>query len=101
MGLPLAAGVILLWLWLGAKLARACAARQDPLVIAGGAVGLLGSLHALVDFSLQIPGYAVMFAAAAGLGLARACAPAASASESIRLRGRRSRRSGREIPRLP
>lgn len=89
MGLPFAGLAGLLWLWLGGKLIAGSLRRRDPLVIAGCAVGLLGTLHSLVDFSLQIPGYAVLFAAATGLGLA--CASAGPGiSGDIRIRAWRS-----------
>ncbi len=45
--------------------------RHRLLPIAGFAVALLGGSHSLVDFSLQIPGYAVTFAAVIAVGLAQ------------------------------
>lgn len=52
-------------LWRFARLYR----RQE--IIVGLAVGILGLLHSLFDFSLQIPGYAMTFAALVGIGLSR------------------------------
>lgn len=45
--------------------------RHRSFAIAGFAVALLGGLHSLVDFSLQIPGYAATFAAVIAIGLAQ------------------------------
>jgi hypothetical protein len=40
-------------------------------LVAAAAVGLLGTAHAFVDFSLQIPGYMVVFACVLGAGVGR------------------------------
>lgn len=73
-GLPVAGLVAMLWLWIVASLMAAGWRSRSPVVIAGGCIGVLGMLHGLVDFSVQIPGYAALFAAmtATGLGLAKA-----------------------------
>ncbi|RXT47708.1 O-antigen ligase family protein [Bradyrhizobium betae] len=58
---------------------------RDPLPISAAlAAWLMAGLHSLVDFSLQIPGYAFMVAAIVGTGLAQALAPP-SASSPVRL----------------
>jgi O-antigen ligase len=50
--------------------------RRDRLVlIAPLAIGLLAVLHSLIDFSLQIPGYAIVVLALVGAGLAQATHP--------------------------
>jgi len=49
--------------------------RRDRYVpIIGASVAILGLLHSSIDFSLQIPGYGVFFAAITGCGLAQ-CLP--------------------------
>lgn len=63
--------------------------RNRSFPIAGVAVALLGGSHALVDFSLQIPGYAVTFAAVIAVGLAQSLPERAAAG---------SRRTGRSLP---
>ncbi|WP_342359361.1 O-antigen ligase family protein [Terrarubrum flagellatum] len=72
MGLPLTALVGGLWLLILARLARASLRTRSSTMIAGFAATLLGCLHSSVDFSLQIPGYAVAFAAIAGTATAQA-----------------------------
>lgn len=73
LGLPLGLALICLALWCGVALMRGSLARRDyrMLPLAGLGVGIVGSLHSLFDFSLQIPGYAVVFAAVLGCGLAQ------------------------------
>lgn len=44
----------------------------DPYIIAALLVGLLGFLHSAIDFSLQIPGYMIIYLAVVGVGLGRA-----------------------------
>ncbi len=76
LGAPAALAVLALWLAALFILARACrpiGSLGAPTVpLAALAVLLLGGLHALVDFSLQIPGYAVLYAAVIGAGIAQA-----------------------------
>jgi len=70
MGLPMAVLVATAVMVALAALARASQRSRRRAVIIGFCVGLLGVLHSCVDFSLQIPGYAVTFAALTGAGLA-------------------------------
>lgn len=74
LGAPIAVAAALLWaagLW--RLLAGALRRRRDVLFPAAAfAIGLLGSLHALVDFSPQIPGFAVMWLVLLGAGVAQA-----------------------------
>jgi len=72
-GLPATAIVLLAWAAVAVGLALGCARRRRARLfpIAGLCVGLIGSLHAVIDFSLQIPGYAVPFAAVVAAGLAQ------------------------------
>lgn len=93
LGLPFAVLLGALWLWLLGKLLRSGWRTRLPVVIAGGGVGLLGTLHSSIDFSLQIPGFAVTFAALTAIGLAQATSTMTTRSETIGLRGRRRRRS--------
>ena len=72
-GLPIAAACVALAIRFGVTLLRASLRRREGSLfpIAGFSVGLLGCLHSCVDFSLQIPGYAVVWAALVGCGLAQ------------------------------
>jgi len=76
LGLPAAAVVVVVALWYGYKLLYGSLLRRRDryLPIAGASVGLLGVLHSCVDFSLQIPGYGLFFAAVVGCGLAQCIA---------------------------
>lgn len=80
-GLPVTALTVLSWLAAAATLARNAwrrrSARRIPLL--GLAVGLLASLHSLLDFSLQIPGYSVVFFILLGACLAAAGSTAGQA----------------------
>lgn len=59
---------------------------RDPLPISAAlAVWLLAGLHSLVDFSLQIPGYALTAAAIVGTGLAQALATPSASSHAKRI----------------
>jgi O-antigen ligase len=69
MGLPVTLAIVTLWSWVLMRLGRAALEAPASVVICGLAIGLLGTVHSLVDFSLQIPGYAVLFAAATAAGL--------------------------------
>lgn len=79
LGVPLTALIATLWLWLLGKLLRI----RSPLSVAGLGIGLLGTLHSTIDFSLQIPGFAVIFAAITAVGLAKAVAPGSHRSDHI------------------
>jgi len=73
MGIPLAALVGLGWILIFAVLIHGvCVRRRDLLIpVSALAVATLGVLHSLVDFSLQIPGYAIPALALVGAGLAQ------------------------------
>jgi O-antigen ligase len=62
MGLPVAALVLLGWLvMLACLIAGAWRRRRDlVLPVAGLSVALLAAAHSLIDFSLQIPGFAIV-----------------------------------------
>ena len=76
LGLPSACLIIVTCLWylyhlLNGSLHR----RRDRYIpIIGASVATLGFLHTSIDFSLQIPGFGVFFAAITGCGLAQ-CRP--------------------------
>lgn len=76
MGLPLAAVVYLGWLTLFVILAAGIRKRRRDMVmpLAALSVGLIAVLHSCIDFSLQIPGYAIVIFALAGVGLAQSFA---------------------------
>jgi O-antigen ligase len=74
MGLPFAAAVAAYGAWLLLALVRRMLSRRAAFEAAPAAalgVLLLGGLHAMVDFSLQIPAVLMLFMAVAGLGWAR------------------------------
>jgi len=73
LGIPLAMVVIGSWLFVIVQLIRGILVRRRDmsLPVAGLAVAVLGLAHSLVDFSLQIPGYAVLFYSLIGIGLAQ------------------------------
>lgn len=71
LGLPAAVLIGLCALWYLYHLLRGSLLRRRDryIPIAGATVGLLGILHSSIDFSLQIPGYGVFWAAIVGCGL--------------------------------
>ena len=73
MGAPLAVAVTLGWLVIFGVLIHGSWVRRRDLLIPGAAlsVAILANLHSLVDFSLQIPGYAIPALALVGAGLAQ------------------------------
>ena len=73
LGIPAAALVLLGWMILVAVLFRGVRTRQRDRMFpaAGSAVALLSGLHSLVDFPLQVPGYAIVAFAIIGTGLAQ------------------------------
>jgi O-antigen ligase len=73
LGIPLASLVVLSWVIALAVLARGVATRRRDRIVpsAAFAVALLASTHSLLDFSLQIPGYAVIVFSLLGAGLAQ------------------------------
>jgi O-antigen ligase len=73
LGLPLAILIILAWLIVLAVLIRGIRTRRRDLFVPVGAfaVAILGLAHSVIDFSLQIPGYAIIVFALVGAGLAQ------------------------------
>jgi O-antigen ligase len=73
LGLPLAAAVCLGWLVLAVILVTGIRNRRRDAIIplAALSVGLIAVLHSCIDFSLQIPGYAIVIFALAGAGAAQ------------------------------
>jgi O-antigen ligase len=71
LGIPLAAAIGFAWILILALLIRAALRRRrDGIVpLAALSVALIGLLHSMVDFSLQIPGYAIVAFAVVGGGL--------------------------------
>jgi O-antigen ligase len=76
LGLPLAVTVGLLWSLTAIYLTRGALTRRRDAVLplAGLGVGLQGTVHSFVDFSLQIPGYAIVWCAVVAAGLAQSVA---------------------------
>jgi O-antigen ligase len=73
LGIPLAAAIGLGWILILVLLIRAAVrSRRDGVVpLAALSVALIGLLHSMVDFSLQVPGYAIVAFAVVGVGLAQ------------------------------
>ncbi|HEY6618772.1 MAG TPA: O-antigen ligase family protein [Steroidobacteraceae bacterium] len=71
MGLPIAALVIVAWIGIFSVLIHgALVRRRDPIFpVLGLAVAMLSVLHSMIDFTLQIPGYAVVALSLVGVGL--------------------------------
>ncbi len=92
-GLPLAGTVALAWLIaLGALLRGIRIRRRDVILpLSAGAVALIANLHSWIDFSLQIPGYAIVVFALLGVGLAQSFSGAAhSSGQQIRPKNRQN-----------
>lgn len=73
LGLPFAALVVFTWLVVLAYLFRGAWIRRSGRIfpVAALAVAVLGLLHSLIDFSLQVPGYSIVAFAIVGAGLAQ------------------------------
>jgi O-antigen ligase len=73
MGLPIAVLVTVAWILVFLVLIRGAVIRQRDIIlpVVGLSVGTLGVLHSLMDFSLQIPGYAIVALSLIGIGLAQ------------------------------
>jgi O-antigen ligase len=86
LGIPLATAVGLGWILILAILIRAVRRRRrDGIVVplAALCVALIGLLHSMVDFSLQIPGYAIVAFGVVGVGLAQSFGPRPNKMKSI------------------
>jgi O-antigen ligase len=72
-GLPLASIVVIGWMIAFGVLAHGVRTRRRDRIIPAAAlsVGLLAALHSLVDFSLQIPGFAIVVLGLLGVGVAQ------------------------------
>jgi hypothetical protein len=79
LGLVQAALVLVAWGAVAFALGRGTFRRRRDMVLPliGLSVGALGALHSCVDYPLQIPGYAVYWAALVGLGLAQSAGQSA------------------------
>ncbi|TWB49289.1 O-antigen ligase-like membrane protein [Bradyrhizobium sacchari] len=73
LGLPTAALIVACCLWYVYLLLRSSLRRKRDryIPIVGVSVAALGLIHSGIDFSLQIPGFGIFFAAIAGCGLAQ------------------------------
>jgi O-antigen ligase len=83
LGIPLTAVIASGWLVVVARLVLGVVRRRRDVYLpaAGLAVCFLGLTHSLVDFSLQIPGYAVLFYSMVGMGLAQSFASGEAAAK--------------------
>ena len=72
-GLPLASIVVIGWMIAFGVLAHGVRTRRRDRIIPAAAlsVGLLAALHSLIDFSLQIPGFAIVVFGLLGAGIAQ------------------------------
>jgi O-antigen ligase len=75
-GLPLASIVVIGWMIAFGALAHGVRTRRRDRIIPAAAlsVGLLAVFHSLVDFSLQIPGFAIVVFGFLGVGVAQSFA---------------------------
>jgi O-antigen ligase len=73
MGLPIAALVTAAWLAILVRLIRGVRIRRRGVLVpaAALAVAVIAILHSLIDFSLQIPGYAIVALSLIGAGVAQ------------------------------
>jgi O-antigen ligase len=73
MGVPIATLVVIAWTVIFAVLVRGALVRRRGLLapVAALAVATLAVLHSLIDFTLQIPGYAIVALSLIGAGLAQ------------------------------
>jgi O-antigen ligase len=73
LGLPLAGLIVLAWLIVLGVLIWGVRIRRRDLIVPVGAlaVAIVGLTHSFIDFSLQIPGYAIVVFALVGAGLAQ------------------------------
>ena len=73
LGLPLTVLIVLAWLIVLAILVRGVLVRRRDVAIPVGALATAGLAlaHSLIDFSLQIPGYAIIVFALVGAGLSQ------------------------------
>jgi O-antigen ligase len=81
MGLPVAMLILGGALWAVFRLARGAVGEVGggrTLQAMAAGVAVLGFLHSLIDFSLQVPGYAAVFAILLGAGLSQGAMPARS-----------------------
>jgi hypothetical protein len=72
-GIPFAAGIVLAWVCAMSMLVRGVRIRHRGLAtpVAATSVATIGLLHSMVDFSLQIPGYAIVVFSLVGAGIAQ------------------------------
>jgi len=86
MGLPVAASIVIAAiasLFISARAAIKSKGRSRRPLAAITGIMLLSYLHSTIDFSLQIPGYLVLFGVLLGCGLARALSASAEASSVV------------------
>jgi O-antigen ligase len=76
-GVPFTLLCVSLWLYGLFHLVRGCQNRRRGVRFPAAGLGVLvlGAGHSMADFSLQVPGYAIVFAAVLGCGLAQSKRP--------------------------
>ncbi|MDI3566434.1 O-antigen ligase [Bradyrhizobium sp. Arg816] len=79
LGLPTAIGIVAVAIFYFASLVIGALRRKRDrhIPVMGAGVFALGSLHSFVDFSLQIPGFGLLFACVLGCGLAQSISTSA------------------------
>jgi len=85
LGAPLAALITVLWLAALFILARGIfTRRRDQFIpLAALSIALIGLLHSMVEFSLQVQGYAIIVMGLTGVGLAQSFRPESSDAGTI------------------
>lgn len=93
MGVPLAMLVVVAWIVIFAVLIRGARIRRHGLLIpvAALAVAFLAVIHSLIDFTLQIPGYAIVALSLIGAGLAQSF-------RNHRIQNREDRSVSKQVP---
>ncbi len=91
-GIPLTVAIVAGWIFIFALLIRGVMRRRRDLALptAGLSIAALGIAHSMVDFSLQIPGYAIPFYAIVGSGIAQSYPQREVANGSAPVRSRQS-----------
>jgi O-antigen ligase len=87
LGLPLAGAVCLGWIVILAVLIRGIRIRRKDTIIplAAFSVSMIAVLHSCIDFSLQMPGFAIVIFALVGVGLAQSFG-SKSSNDAVRSR---------------
>lgn len=91
-GIPLASLIVLAWATVLAMLVQGVRKRRRDVMfpVAGLLIALLALAHSSIDFSLQIPGFAIIVAAVVGCGLAQSFRSGKAPGGASRIPGQRA-----------